>query len=280
MEIHRLCRVVARLFAVAVVLSETVCAVGACRAPHYRRGQVPVDNASEISLYISIRPDDFAPGRLACLGEALRQKYPDRNVVAFMFSSHEAAREYRPVSVDSVEYNPTLLRYQSKFLGDYFYNKQENESYVSVWSGWFWTGHSHSVTRIDLPSTGSPGCRLAIKGRCLLEFGHMEYPSIEGQTEISGEVTFAGSIRRNGALANLTAVASEAIPSGRESALIEWAKQDLSSWRFERSKTEGRMRITYHFEPTDDPSLRSYRTVVQFRLPDEVRILTSRRPLP
>jgi hypothetical protein len=129
-------------------------------------------------------------------------------------------------------------------------------------------------TRIDLPAAGRPACKLEIDERCLLEFHHIYYPEIENATQISGEVTLAGSIRQDGALVGITLVEAKADPPERRSVLVDWAKQNLSTWRFEPAKHKDAVRITYSFAVND--SLPGNTLIVQFRLPDGVKIETDR----
>jgi hypothetical protein len=69
-------------------------------------------------------------------------------------------------------------------------------------------------------------------------------------------------------------VDAKADPPERQSALIDWAKRNFSTWRFEPAKHKDAVRMTYRFEVAD-PSIR-YEHRVVFQLPDEVRILTGR----
>jgi hypothetical protein len=266
-------RIAARLFVVVVVLSEAICTFGACRVPHYRRGRTWEVTGSDINIDISIRLKDFAPERLICLAGALRQKYPERNVAAFIFSSHEAALGYVPVSV---EQTPVFVEYQSKLHGYYFYNKEKHDNYLLITpDGRSQEVDSQFTTRLDLPVTGTPVCRLAIDGRCLLEFQHIYYLSFEGKTEISGRVTLGGVIRRDGAVSDLAVVDAKVNPPERQSVLVDWAKEHLGTWRFEPGRHKDRVRITYSFVVADSP-LVGHGTDVQFRLPYEVRIETGR----
>jgi hypothetical protein len=261
----------ARLFVAIAVLSEAVCAVGACNVPHYRRVRTLVDTASDVYIDISIRPEDFGPERLICLAGALREKYPGRNVGASIFSSHDAARGYAP-SPEETEW----LRYcQSKLHAHYSYNKEKHEDYLLIRpDGLSREVHSPFTTRIDLPVTGTPACKLAIDARCLLEFQHIEYPSVEGKTKVSGRVTLAGTIRRDGVLSDLAVVDANASPPERKSVLVDWALNNLGTWRFEPAKHKDAVRITYYFDA--DLRLVQQVTEVDFRLPSEVRIETTR----
>jgi hypothetical protein len=75
-------------------------------------------------------------------------------------------------------------------------------------------------------------------------------------------------------MSGLAVVDARADPPDRRPALIDWAKHNLSTWRFQSAGHKDAVRITYNFEVVD-PSI-PYEYGVLFRLPDEVRILTGR----
>jgi len=265
-------RMVVRLFGAIVLLSEAICAFGACNVPHYRRVRTLVDTASDVYIDISIRLKDFAPERLTCLAQALKAKYPGRNMGVSIFSSFNAALGYSPSTIDA---SPDVVYCQSRLHGHYAYNKDKHEEYLLIRpDGLSRDPHSPFNTRIDLPVPGTPVCRLSINGRCLLEFQHIDYPYVEGKMAVSGRVTLSGSIRRDGVLSDLAVVEAEATPPERQSALADWALNNLGTWRFEPAKHKDAVRITYHFDA--DLPLVQQATEVQFRLPSEVRIETSR----
>ena len=167
---------------------------------------------------------------------------------------------------------PDVVEYQTKLHGKYIYNKETHEEYVALTPDGYQTDET-LVTRIDLPVTGKPLCKLEINGRCLLEFQHIEYPSIEGKKQVVGRVTLSGSILPDGTLPKLTVVNVRAnLPDGKV-VLANWARKNLATWRFEPGKQEEAVRITYYFEVTDSPLVGSG---VQFRLPSEVRVQTER----
>ena len=264
-------RMIARLFVVVVLLSEAIHAFGACNVPHYRRGRLWEVSPSDVMIDISIRLEDFAPDRLICLAGALRQRFPGRNVAAYMFSSHEAALGYVPGSIDL---SPAQVSYQSKLHGIYIYDVEKHEDQVVIAPD----GYSEQVdprltTRIDMPVTGTPVCTLAINGRCLLEFQHIYYPSTEGKTEVSGRVTVGGTIQRDGAVSDLAVVDAKVNPPERQAELVGWAKQNLNTWHFERGKHKDSLHITYDFVVVGPP-VAGNGGGVQFRLPNEVRVET------
>jgi hypothetical protein len=258
-------RLAARLFLIAGVLFEAFYAAGACNVPRYRTARTYV-NGKEVLIRVSMRLEDLAPRRLICLAEAIKRKYPGRNVSAFIFDSYEAARDYFP---SSVEQNPFAIACQSHLHGFYVYNKEKHDDYLLIVPDAFSLEvDSPFTTRIDLPSVGAPVCKLAIDGRCLLEFHPIESP-FEDRPGVPGRVTLAASIRRNGLVSNLTVVGAEAEPPEGRAALIDWARGNLSTWRFEPGPHTDRLRITYRFEPRETAG---QRPEVRFVLPDEVSI--------
>ncbi len=248
MDNHRnLNRMVVRLSAVAILLFAGVSAFGACNGPHYRVGRRFRDDASGVAFQISIPLRDFAPERLVCLAAELKQKYPGRNVSAFMFSSHEAAVGYA-LSSESV---PKFAKLEPMFHGFYVYGREKHEEYLIIDPDPL--NHAEGSpfsTRIDLPVTGLPACKLAINGRCLLAIQHIKYyPSGEGQPAISGRVILTATILRSGAVSKVAVADAKATPPDRQSALASWAMRNLGTWRFEPAKRIDAVRITYEFEP-------------------------------
>ena len=199
----------------------------------------------------------------------LRQTYAHRNISAYIFSSYEAARGFLPASIDPP---PEVVVYRSKLHGMYTYNQALNENYVvimpdiaSQYNG------SPLATRIDLPSTQTPVCRLAIDGRCLLEFQDLPYPFSGGRTRVTGTVTVAASIRPDGVVSPPTVTAAQVNPVDRQGALIGLIVQNLKTWRFEPGRHSDQIRVTYTFDLSDSlPVGRGVR--MQFSLPGNVKV--------
>jgi len=261
---------VPRLFAVAVLLSVGVPAFAACDAPHYRVGRRFRDDASGVAFQVSIQLRDFAPERLVCLADALKQKYPGRNVSAFMFSSHDAARCY----LMSSERVSELAKYEPMYHGLYVYDKEKHEEYLIIDPDTL--NHAKGppfATRIDLPVTGVPACKLAINGRCLLAVQHISYyPTGEGQP-VSGQVTLVGNILRSGVMSKVAVADARATPPGEQSALASWAMRNFGTWRFEPAERIDAVRITYDFEAAGAGTL-GYETNAEFHLPSAVKVWT------
>ncbi|MGA2434114.1 MAG: TonB family protein [Bryobacteraceae bacterium] len=264
-----LIRLVTRLFTVIAVLSEATCAFGACNAHPYRVARTLVDNASDVAITLSVRHEDFAPRTLVCLAGTLRERYPGRNISASIFSSYDAALGYLP---GSLEVPPRVRRYQSELHALYSYNRETHEEYLEILPEGLDRADSIFTTRIDLPAKAAPACKLAITGRCLLEFEHIDYPSAKGMPKISGQVTLAGSIRSDGKLSGVTVEGANVSPAQSRAVLVDAALQNFRTWRFEPAEQQNTIRVTYDFEVTNSP-LVGYEHPVEFRLP-EVKIWT------
>jgi hypothetical protein len=238
---------------------------GACVAPRYQVGRELANDKSGTVVNISIRLEDFAPERLVCLAGALREKYPERDIHAAIFSAYAAARNFTP---GDQELTPLELYAKSKLHGSYHFDKNRGGNFVFLTpdadSG---SANSPFNTRINLPLTAPPVCKLSLDGRCLLEFKHIDYPSLGEKTDGSGEVTVIGRIRPSGVVSDLKAVETKADPPGLESTLKEFTLRNLQTWRFATSSHESALHITYRFSLAD-----SGWSEPEFYLPDEVRI--------
>jgi hypothetical protein len=124
-----------------------------------------------------------------------------------------------------------------------------------------------------------PFAGLLINGRCLLEFEHIydsriAYPSAVPEG-IKGQVSLSGSIEKNGILKKVAVIDAKADSPEQRSTLADWAARNFRTWRFEPSKHEDDVRLTFYFEITDSPVRDD--DSVQFHLPDEVRIKTMQK---
>jgi hypothetical protein len=273
---HRnLKRKAAPLCAVIFALFEATCVFGACAAPHYRIERTLADNASGALIHVSIRLEDFVPEKLICLARALREKYPGRDLMARVFSSRDAALGY----TSSTE-TPGHVQYESKLHAVYFYQQHPHKDYVVILPDGNDRGVDDFDTLVELPAKGVPTCKLAVNGRCLLEFQHIYYPDSEDRKyypgsedrkEIAGRVNISGSIRRDGVVSDLVVVDAKVDPPQRQSVLVDSAMHNLSTWRFQPAKHQDGIRITYDFAVTNSP-LVGYEHDVEFQLPKEVRI--------
>src|SRR5207245_9822052 len=87
-----------------------------CAPPHYQEGQIWENSESTVLTAISIHLTDFAPPKLICLANALKQRYGDRKrTTVLIFSSADAAKRYLLYQQDYAPANgPKQERLQSR----------------------------------------------------------------------------------------------------------------------------------------------------------------------
>ncbi len=241
---------------------------GACDAPHYRKGVVWENSQSVILMDISIRPSDFAPSRLACLAENLRQRYPDRRTrTIFIFSSHAAAEQYRPYYGDAV--GGPAIDWSRQMHGVYSYDSDKGDEYLELMP--LGQGSGPYVSRIDLSGATPRHCRLQINGRCLLAAENLRYPWDALKAKVSGTVTLTASIRPDGRMAGVQVVEGNVNAGESNSLLAHAASEALRIWRFEPAQHEDSLRITYQYaidgSPDDEKKPR-----LEFDLPSKIII--------
>jgi hypothetical protein len=263
-------RVKGRILAVAAALCCAECAFGACEATAFRVGRVWANNAHEAVISISIPLQGFAPEKLICLAGALRHAFPAPREMAYIFSSSEAADGFLPGDLDLP---PKVAEYQFKLHGVYVNDEEAHQEYLEFDPDGYREWDPLLQTRIDLPVTGTPVCKLQIDGRCLLEFQHIYYPAPEGETNPSGQVTVRATIRRDGTMSGLAVADAKAVPPERRSFLAAFAMKNLGTWRFEPGRRNDAVRITYYFE-AGGVSLPGGQHV-EFRLPGSVKVQTN-----
>jgi len=234
---------------------------GACKSPSYQVGKTNHDALPNIFLDISIPLKDFAPDKLVCLAGVLQKRYQAPKVIVGIFSSNEAAKNYRPLSV---EYAKNQEQWASQQHAIYLHDAEEHEEYIMLIPDGLSLGlDSPFNTRIDIPITTMPTCKLDIRGRCLLAFEHIDLPI----NEEPGIVTFKAQVQPSGFLSGIEEIEN---PSAKRNPFAEFALRNLKSWHFQRSRTTETIRIVYELEHV-------YRKLdngvnVHFMLPERVQI--------
>ena len=250
------------VLAALVALCAGFRATSACSPPGYRTGEIVTAKGS-VTANITVKLAAFAPEHLVCLADALKRKYSGLNIDAFIFSSAKAMRNYSP---SSIEVTPQLLENQRHLKGRYYYNNQTHEEYFVTSPDGLGEKDSPLRNRINLPLTKKPECSIEVHGRCLLELRHIYYPSsIERKVGVSGVVTVNGQIRQDGSVSRLVVSDARVSPLELETVLVDVVTRNLNTWRFEPSKDEDDLRITYEFDGIQSPLVGGART--RFRLP-------------
>lgn len=266
-----------------VVLACSTCALAQCRAARYHEGRVWEDSEASAFMAVSIPLHDFAPARLVCLAEALRLRYHyARTIDVLIFSSAYVADRYAgnvPSSApakNSKRGGPQSFSFWVRQLhGFYSYNADTHEEYVELRPFGADVGGGPYDTRIDLPVTGIPRCRLEFSGRCVLALDPIYYPDEALTQGISGGVLLAGLISKSGEIRNIKISETSVKPLGQSQILADDAVRNLKTWRLEAARREEPIQIKYSY--VIDPSLpmpQGYRRQVesQLALPNQVTI--------
>ncbi len=251
-------------------------AFGQCLSPPaYRVGQVFEDSQSAALLAISIRGQDFAPERLVCLASVLRQRYGGRQAIDILiFSDHEAASRWLPVQLEYDSSNPADAKLHSQqwqarqLHGLYSLDAMTHEEYVLL-KPWGYEAPLPYDTRIDLPAVTVPKCRLELSGRCVLILDVITYPETAYRARVSGTVTLAGTISRDGRITHVTTAQRDGVPNPPD-ALSQAALENIRTWRLESRPRDDSFRVAYSY--VIDSSLAAGQIDVQFGLPNNITV--------
>jgi len=255
-----------------------------CHAPNYREGAVWEKSDISVFMAISIPLKDFAPAKLLCLTQVLRQHYRNqKNIKVLIFSSRDAARRTSPYRVgddaplrSGVQQKfPSIQSWVGQLHGFYSYNAEKQDEHLDIrpFGSDFEGGPDD--TKIILPNTGTPRCRLEVSGRCLLALEHIIYPDEALTKSMAGTVVLGGLIERSGEITGIEALEIRVQPTEREETLVDEAIRNFKTWRLEPSSRKDRVRITYSY--VIDPGLpvpSGYRKFAraQMELPNQVTI--------
>lgn len=261
------------IFSILSINTFCVNALAKCSVPRYQIGKILENSNTSFVADISIQPKELVPLRLVCLATALKEQHPKQAISAYIFDSHEAARNNVPLAV---EYAPKLVAWASRLHAVYFYNADKHEDYmVLIPDGLSQENDSPFNTRIDLPITKPPSCRLEIQNRCLLEFQHFTYGFGDNEREVFGTITLSGIIGKQGKITNIHITTANVMPPEQRNLLSAKARANLSTWRFTPDNKSNEIELTYGFEIINSSELK-HKTQVQFFLPHKVIIRTGR----
>lgn len=259
---------------IVVVLCLALCSAAGvlakCSAPQYRTGFILADSNSDFIASISIPLPDFAPARLICLANTLKERFRARgSVIVNIFSSRRAARCGFPIIEDA---GAEIFKLFGQMHAQYVLDASKHEEYLVLKP----EGDTpmlkggRSDTRVDLPVVGNVHCRPEVNGRCVIAFQTVGYPRVSGDRP-SGRVTLAGAIAPDGKISHIRVVKIESRSGGGTDALAKAAVQNLTSWRLEPEPRQEAIQITFSY--VIDGSLRyKGETKVDWALPNEVTI--------
>jgi len=238
-----------------------------CSVPHYRRGYVWKGKPDFVMLNISMAIDDFAPTRLACLGEHLRKRYSGRNeVLGLIFDSHDAAKYYtHPLGGDSITPQPDWSAHEH---ASYHFDPEKNENAIYLTPV---GNRAEFETKINLPVKSLPSCTLQMQGRCLLTMTKPQYPWETLKARAFGSVKVRWQIEKSGKLKDIAVISADSDPSAAKNALVEETLANLRTWRFEPSDKKTSAEVTYVYKIVERPGLGGT-LQVDFDLPNQILI--------
>jgi hypothetical protein len=265
------------LLLVWLTMPSVTTSFAACVAPNYVVGRIWEDTKSEFTATISMPLAAFGPARIACLGAALKQRYQSRKTIRIlMFSSVEAARRYIG-DFDIGDTGPLpkgspTIRSASDLAKDlhgvYLYEATPRSEHVWIKPFGFSVDQPED-TRIDLPVSGAPHCRLELLGRCIVAFDYPTYPGSYGE-KTTGTVTVTAVATKDGRLTAVQEETSSIRPASRKDAFVNATVKNLSTARLEPSSREETLRITYSYNL--DASLQPGEVSVRFELPNTISV--------
>ena len=237
-----------------------------CVPPNHHMGRFVENTVSSVYLTVSLPFSDFSPQKLVCLAAALRQQYRDRkNDTVLVFDSPEAAEHYQ----GDIEVGDTYQgAYYRNLHAVYVYDAVKREEYVRIKPFGFLLSLPED-TRIDLPVTGIPRCRLEINQRCLISMARNTYSAEGYSAQASAAVTLTATVTREGTLTDVDVVNAGG-NSGSRASFVREAVDNLKTWRLEPALRQDRFRITYSYKI--DQSIQRGMVDVQYALPNQVTI--------
>jgi len=234
-----------------------------CRSAQYRIGQILQESKAKVVLTIAVEPQSFCPGKLICLSRELRKRYHAPEVVIGIFTSLEAAQNYRPPIAER-EYADVVWASQQHAV--YVREAASGEEYLLLTpDGSNLDVDSPYNTRIDLGTTTRPSCKLAIRERCLVALDYTEVLN----DAVPGTVTMTGWILPDGTV-DVAETKQVRTISSEQQKLAKFAERYLKTWHFEARQTKNTIRITFSVQHVDTPL--KHGVEVQFMLPNRVNI--------
>jgi len=242
-----------------------------CKAPKYRECFVQQESKTSIVSSISIRVENLAPERLVCLVNTFKQRYKDRKEIDIqIFDSCRAAERYFPKNTN---YDPIEEEAATHMHGYYAFSANKNEEFVQINPRGLLMDVSDGYfnTVINLPILSKPQCRVQMHGRCLLALKDIKYPADAKKAGVTGTVTLAGMIDRQGIMTGIKIAETSVKPAEAKDLLANEAMENIKTWRFEKSKKKDPFRITY-FYAINIPKGDIGQVEVRPELPDHIYI--------
>jgi hypothetical protein len=224
-------------------------------------------SALAVTMLISIDMNDFMPAHLHCLATALKRQYKTRKQIqVLIFSSHDAAQNFVPIGSES---SPVMVKRTSELHAEYFLDADQHSEYLLMIPDALAPTQSQMDTRIELPTTTMPPCRLAVQQRCILALKHITYPAGAWKASVTGSVTMRATITPEGKVVNIKEEQQDGLQKETAELLAPAALENLGSWRFEPSGCSDDIKITYSYQIVASPRF-SEGSEAYFESPEKV----------
>jgi hypothetical protein len=245
-------------------------AVGQCVAPQVEDGAIFVDDATTLIKSVSIEIGEFTARGLVCLGEEIRARYADRQIVSvYIYTSPDAAAG----SITKMEYDESDLEQFRQLHAIYSLDRTKGEEVLKILPAG--AGMSSTPrdglysTTIKFPGRTAPHCEMEIDNRCLIDTHPIVYPNKGLSLRILGDAVLEAVITKAGKVDRIRIVKAESKPGGAE--LAGAVELVLSSWRFEPGSSDRPLKITFTYQ-IDDSLRYTDGAKVDWHLPDKITI--------
>jgi hypothetical protein len=124
-------------------------------------------------------------------------------------------------------------------------------------------------TEVSLPADTIPHCRLQFDRRCLIALEPI-MSSKWSSTRGAGTIRLAGQIERDGHVEIAETLADDITPVSAKKAVMELARQNFATWRFEPAETTEKLLLTYRF--IVDEKMPQGKVTVDFEFPSAITV--------
>ena len=218
-------------FCLRVSLLAATTARAQCTAPPYFPVRDFVNPQLGAGLvHIWIPPSEFTLTRIVCLVQTLNNQHPRwNNIVVLLFSSEEAAEYFDAGGMsdflDVFDLTGKLLRvenigrFRRELRGVYVLDVDKHEHQLVITPLGLNGGELYE-TRIELPVTGTPHCRLELSNRCVLALEPIKFRDEALGARVSGTVTLTGQIRRDGTVTDIRVANANSVGFQKNGTLV------------------------------------------------------------
>jgi TonB family protein len=163
------------------------------------------------------------------------------------FSSVLAARQFHGIPVES-GYPPKWQEWARDLHAMYSVDADKREESLEILPMGSETPPALRTT-IRIPHIGPFHCGIQVTGRCAIAImERITYPESALKAGATGQVTLSSTITRDGQLTRTRVMVKRFRSTREESVLLNAARQDLNTWKFDASEHNDTIQVTYSFQ--------------------------------